>query len=142
MKFSGHETFACRYAWLTKAVTAVNTENDILTARREDDAMAELGVGKNMVRSTRFWAEAVGVLEPCEVGHAVSEFGRKLFIESTGTRGKKRPALDPYLEDVQTLWLIHWRLSTNQNSLIFAWDFLLNRFQEPYLHTKSVLRAL
>ena len=134
-KFSGHETFACRYAWLTKAVTAVTAEPDLLTAKREDDAMAELGVGKNMVRSIRFWAEAVGVIQPCENGHEVTEFGQKLL-------GGQMSGYDPYLEDIQTLWLIHWRLATNKKHLIFSWDFLLNRFQEPALCTASVVRSL
>ena len=139
--YSGHETFACRYAWLIKAVTAVAAEADILTTKREDDAMSELGVGKNMVRSIRFWAEAVGVLRSCENGHAVSDFGRKLFFEAGSRHGKKRDGLDPYLEDIRSLWLVHWRLATNKEALIFAWDFLLNRFQEPDLHTAAVLRA-
>ncbi len=134
-KFSGHETFACRYAWLTKAVTAVTVEPDILTAKREDEAMAELGVGKNMVRSIRFWAEAVGVIQPCENGHEVTEFGQKLF-------GGQTSGYDPYLEDIQTLWLIHWRLATNKEHLVFSWDFLLNHFQEPELYSASVTRSL
>ena len=134
-KYSGHETFACRYAWLTKAVTAVTAEPDLLTAKREDDAMAELGVGKNMVRSIRFWAEAGGVIQPCENGHEVTEFGQKLF-------GGQMSGYDPYLEDIQTLWLIHWRLATNKEHLVFSWDFLLNRFQEPELYSASVTRSL
>jgi hypothetical protein len=140
-RHSGHETFACRFAWLTKAATAVSADPDILTARREDDAMSELGVGKNMVRSIRFWAESVGILQSCEHGHVVTEFGKKLFVESSFGDGKHAQGLDPYLEDIQTLWIIHWRLATNKESLIFAWDFLLNRFQEPELHSASVLRA-
>lgn len=103
--------------------------------------MAELGVGKNMVRSIRFWAESVGILQPSDNGHTVSGFGRELFIKTDGSRGEKDPGLDPYLEDVQTLWLIHWRLATNKESLVFAWDFLLNRFQEPELYTSTVIRA-
>jgi epsilon-lactone hydrolase len=53
MKFSGHETFACRYAWLPKALQAVESNPRIFSD--EDQAMVELGVGKNMVRSIRFW---------------------------------------------------------------------------------------
>lgn len=140
-RYSGHETFACRYAWLTKAATEVEKTPDILTAKRETDAMSELGVGKNMVRSMRFWAESTGVLTTCDSGHAVTDFGRELFIGRSGVRGRKKPALDPYLEDIQTLWLIHWRLATNKESMVFAWDFLLNRFQEPELHTATVCRA-
>lgn len=137
-RFSGHETFSCRYAWLPKAAQAVAKEGNqnILTSAREDDAMVLLGVGKNMVRSIRFWAEASDILEADETGHKLSVFGSQLLV---GT-GECHP-LDPFLEDIQTLWLIHWKLSTNQKATIFAWDFLLNRFQEPELYASTVQRA-
>lgn len=135
-KFSGHETFACRYAWLPKAVRVIDADESILSSAREDDAMVELGVGKNMVRSIRFWAEAADVIRSKKSGHEVSEFGKNLLL-----CGQTNEPLDPYLEDVQTLWLLHWKLATNTNSLIFAWDFLLNRFQEPELYTSTVVRA-
>jgi len=132
-RFSGHETFPCRYAWLPKAVQAVFNDSTILTLAREDEAMVEMGVGKNMVRSIRFWAEAAGVISSCKDGHELTDFGHKLLFGDDG--------LDPYLEDIQTLWLIHWRLATNQTALIFAWDYLLNQFHEPELYASSVVRA-
>ena len=52
MKFSGHESFACRYAWLPKAYRFVVDEP--ATFRDAEQAMVSLGVGKNMVRSIRF----------------------------------------------------------------------------------------
>jgi hypothetical protein len=133
-KFSGHETFPCRYAWLPKAAQAVSEDPSILTFAREDDAMVKLGVGKNMVRSIRFWAEAVGIIAGNTAGHELTDFGRDLLLEGKG--------LDPYLEDIQTLWLIHWKLATNRSALIFAWDYLLNQFQEPELYTSTVVRGL
>ena len=36
-----------------------------------------------------------------------------------------RQGYDPFLEDLKTLWLIHWNISTTAEPL-FAWDFLLN----------------
>lgn len=135
-KFSGHETFACRYAWLPKGAAAVSEDFSILITSREDDAMVELGVGKNMVRSIRFWAETADVIVPIPGGHKLTEFGRDLLI---GTEFS--PPLDPYLEDVQTLWLLHWKLSTNPRTRIFAWDFLMNKFQEPAIYATAVVRA-
>jgi hypothetical protein len=136
-RFSGHETFACRYAWLPKAAQAVASDEAILTSAREDDAMVDLGVGKNMVRSIRFWAEAAGIIRSTKSGHAVTEFGRDLLLKTGRDDG-----FDPFLEDVQTLWLLHWKLATNQDFLIFAWDFLLNHFQEPELYASAAVRAL
>jgi hypothetical protein len=63
-RFSGHETFACRYAWLPKSAQRVSEDPKILTLGREDEAMVKLGVGKNMVRSMRFWGETFGIIVP------------------------------------------------------------------------------
>jgi Protein of unknown function (DUF4007) len=56
--FSGHETFAFRYGWLTKAVNAASCDP---AAFGSPDAVVALGVGKNMVRSMRHWALATQV---------------------------------------------------------------------------------
>lgn len=142
-RFSGHETFACRYAWLPKAVREVAETPEILTPACEDRAMVRLGVGKNMVRSIRFWAEAAGVLEPCEDGHVLTDFGAQIFWRTHNERTDTfEEGFDPYLEDIQTLWLLHWKLATNVENPIFAWDFLLSRFQEPELTASSVFDAI
>src|SRR2546422_2751919 len=43
-RFSGHDTFPCRYTWLPKAVQHLRRNNDLFAD--EDDAMVQLGVGK------------------------------------------------------------------------------------------------
>lgn len=105
--------------------------------------MVELGVGKNMVRAIRFWAEAAGVIEPCEDGHVPTDFGAQMFL---GTHNEDNDTFeegyDPFLEDIKTLWLLHWKLATNIENPIFAWDFLLSRFQEPELTASSVFDAV
>lgn len=135
-RFSGHETFVCRYAWLPKAAHAVKADGTIMGAAKLDQAMVELGVGKNMVRSIRFWAEATDIIKATKTGHELTTFGSELLIGAP-----KKPALDPYLEDIQTLWLLHWKLATNQKALVFGWDFLINHFQEPELYASAVTRA-
>ena len=54
-RISGHETVSCRYTWLPKAVKCLR-ENLTLFSD-EPNAMVALGVGKNMVRSIRFWSQ-------------------------------------------------------------------------------------
>lgn len=102
----------------------------------EEKAMVDLGVGKNMVRSIRFWSQAAGVVvnNPSKSrGHTISEFGQKLL---------GRSGHDLFLEDIRTLWLIHWNLSTDLSAPLLAWDFLLNRWQEPELVPSVVIRTL
>jgi len=129
-RFSGHETFPCRYTWLPKAVVALQEAPHLF--KDIDEAMVVLGVGKNMVRAIRFWVGAAKVAEPRGKGElVVSQLGKMLLCEER---------LDPYLEDTQTLWLIHWNFSTHTESPIFAWDFLMNQWQEPEITPSLVIR--
>lgn len=132
-RISGHETFPCRYTWLPKAVRGLHANPKLFSD--EEEAMVTLGVGKNMVRSIRFWSQAAGMttLGMKGGGHVLTQLGRILL----GERG-----LDPFLEDIRTLWLIHWNLSTDIENPLLAWDYLLNRWQEPELVPSSALKAL
>ncbi len=119
-RFSGHETFPCRYTWLPKAVQSL--AQDPALFYNEDQAMVTLGVGKNMVRAIRFWADAAGVsVRGVDGASIVSSFGADLLSET---------GYDPFLEDAKTLWLIHWKIATSVEPL-FAWDYLLNSWHRP-----------
>lgn len=61
-RISGHESFPCRYTWLPKAVRGLNADPTLFS--NDEQAMVTLGVGKNMVRSIRFWILAAGVAAP------------------------------------------------------------------------------
>ena len=130
--FTGHETFAFRYAWLPKAYEAVKSNPSIFSD--EDSAMIELGVGKNMVRAIRFWGQVAGVLNQTEPKkYTITPFGQAIFCRKEG--------LDPFLEDIQTLWLLHWKIATGSEPP-YAWYFLLNRWQESELVPSVILTAI
>lgn len=131
-RFSGHESFTCRYAWLPKAVESL-TENPSLFSDI-DEAMVQLGLGKNMVRSLRFWVQAMRVAEPGK-GNTLrlTEFGELVFAEN---------GLDPFMEDVSTLWLLHWQLCSHKDNPLFAWHFLFNRYNEPEIVRSEVLESI
>lgn len=131
-RLSGHESFVCRYTWLPKAMNLLTDNPKAFT--NIDEAMVSLGVGKNMVKSIRFWADVFGITE--SRGHDgifPTKFGRLIF----GKHGH-----DPFLEDDQTLWLLHWKLSTQYDEPLFAWDYLLNRWHEPEFTRVSILSLL
>jgi len=122
LRFSGHETFACRYAWLPKAYRALNANPRAFSD--EDQAMVELGIGKNMVRSLRFWVEAMGV----------AKFDRKtrnLDLTDFGDEVFGAIGFDPYLEDPRTLWLLHWNLASRREGALFAWRFMIGHWPYP-----------
>ena len=73
-RFSGHESFSCRYAWIPKAVESLQKEPCLFSDI--DHAMVRLGLGKNMVRSLRFWIQAMRVADPApDGGLQLTDFG-------------------------------------------------------------------
>ncbi len=100
-RVSGHESFPPRYGWLKKGFDAVLKDPGIFN---RDRAIVELGVGKNMVRSIRYWCQACKVIEAGGRGKMIpTSFGRMLLSDD---------GWDPYLEDLATYWLLHWKLFT------------------------------
>lgn len=110
-RFSGHESFVCRYGWLPKAYQAVSVDPGLL--KDEERAMHTLGIGRNMLKSLQFWCEATGTLVPVAgLGHGPGPIGRKLFDPEHGW--------DQHLESLESLWLLHWRLCTG--AALAAWS--------------------
>lgn len=130
-RFSGHETFACRFAWLPKAVRLIRRCPAALAD--DDRSILELGLGKNMVRSLRFWLEAFGVASAREGNWALLPFGETMFGEQ---------GLDPYIERVETQWLLHWQLSTAVEAPLFAWRHILFRRMRPDFTRSELLSEL
>lgn len=127
MRFSGHETFALRYAWLPKAYRYLRAP-DCPGFGDEDSAMVALGLGKNMVRALRFWVEIFGLAEDDGKGKLVLTPLAHMIFGSNG--------LDPFMEDPRTLWLLHWHASVRPDDPVCAWDILVNRWPKAEF-TKS-----
>ena len=116
--FSGHETFVFRYGWMKKAVDAISEKADALSS---GDAMVTLGVGKNMVRSVRHWALATQILD-----ETAGTRGSSLSCTPLGAMLLGPQGFDPYLEDINSLWLLHWKLVTSERrSTTWSWAFNL-----------------
>lgn len=105
-KFSGHETFPCKTLWLKKGYDYDKPEGDFY----DPLAVVKLGVGKNMVGSIRFWYKAFG-LNKESMTRWIADF---LF----GEQGR-----DPYMEDVGTLWLLHYLLVSTGEATLYQWFF-------------------
>ena len=134
-QFSGHETFPLRYGWLKKAfdrVAETEDQDENRAACWGDDAIARFGVGKNMVASIRHWAKATGVIEePAYHSVRTTELGRLLFGWS---------ALDPYMENPTTLWLIHWQLASHATRTTWFWAF--NHYPSVTFERDSLIKKL
>lgn len=106
-KFSGHESFPCKTLWLKKGYDFVFNRNDF----NSPNAVITLGVGKNMVASIRYWLRAFGVTD----NDVLTELGKYLFDENKGK--------DKYLEDIATLWLLHFNLVFSGDATLYKLFF-------------------
>ncbi|WP_051654796.1 DUF4007 family protein [Persephonella sp. IF05-L8] len=124
--FSGHETFPFRYGWLKKGYDAVLKNPKVFSS---PDAIVELGVGKNMVNSIKYWGLATQIFE--KKGNEIlrTEFGEFVFDDKKG--------IDPYLEDKSTLWLLHWKLASTVDPAT-TWYLAFNELNKS-LFTKDEL---
>jgi len=123
--FARHETFHPRFGWLKKGFDRASNDSGIFLG---DDAPVRLGVGKNMVRSIRYWCSAFKLLKDDQP----TGFGRQLL----GHNG-----WDPYLEDPASLWLLHWKLLEAPN-LATAWDVAFNYFRPIEFTTEDLFHRL
>jgi hypothetical protein len=129
-RFSGHQTFPLRIAWIPKAVREIVAGRDPLT--NSDDGIVSLGLGKNMVESLRCWIEAFGIAHRNLEGWQLTEIGDKIF----GVNG-----FDAYLDDPSTAWVLHWLICTNEKAPFWAWECMFNRWLASEFTATEVLEA-
>jgi Protein of unknown function (DUF4007) len=115
LKFSGHETFQCKQFWLKKGFDFVTGGKNF----NSPNAVSELGVGKNMVAAINFWTKSFGVIDE---EFNTTELGKFIFGETSR---------DEYLEDIGTVWLLHYSLVTNARASIY--NLVFNEFSRERL---------
>ncbi len=114
LKFSGHESFHCRHFWLKKGFDHIKNGHSF-----SDKSGIDLGVGKNMVGSIRFWMKAFGIADEKE---KLTDLAIQLLDDS---------GWDPFLEDEATLWLLHYKLNAIGYSSIYSLVFSELRKVKP-----------
>lgn len=120
MKYRGHETFSIRKNWLAKGIEAVQKNPGIFTDKTMEP-MEELGIGRNMVVSLRYWMKAVGLTKEKK-----SEKSKKTETSFTPL-GKIIYEHDQFVEEAGTLWLLQNELATNRENAT-SWYFFFNEF--------------
>ena len=133
--FARHESFHPRFGWIKKGFDKASEDSSAFIA---DDATVQFGIGKNMVKSVRYWCSAFKVVDEfMESGSRArvsvpSDFGSKLLSDN---------GWDPYLEDVGSLWLLHWNLLKPICSAT-AWEFAFNHFRYLEFTAEEMLSAI
>lgn len=130
-RFSGHQTFPLRIAWIPKAVGQIVRGCDPLT--NIDEGITKLGLGKNMVEALRCWIEAFQIATRSDGRWSLTPIGKLIFHPKEG--------LDPYLEDVSTSWILHWLICTNNDSPFFAWECVFNRWPAMEFSASQIIEV-
>lgn len=122
-KFTGHDTFPLRYGWPFKTVNYIKNNGLLFSSDnvRASKAVSSLGVGKNMINAMRYWSEAAMLTTSstggAELAQSATELGAFLLDEEGGR--------DPYLENVGSIWLLHFLLNFNDEELT-AYRYFFN----------------
>ena len=135
--FSGHETFPLRQLWLRKAfheITQIINEKQLSPKSifSDADAVERFGVGKNMVSSIRHWAIACDIIRELNDGYSPGEIGTFLFGNE---------ALDLYLEQAASIWLVHWLLAGRAERSP-TWYVVFNFIKTPTFEPHDVMERL
>lgn len=118
MKFRAHDTFFIRKGWLNKGLRNVNADAGVFMGSK-GNPMDVLGIGANMVKALRYWLQAVRLTSEPATGRkeqTFTEFGNVVFEN------------DPYIEEMGTLWLLHYQLASNKDEAT-AWYYFFNEFK-------------
>lgn len=118
MKFRAHETFFIRKGWLSKGMKYVKQTDGNVFIDKDNNPMDVLGIGSNMVKSLRYWLQAVGLVTEPASGkrqQKVTEFGELVYKN------------DRYIEEFGTLQLLQYKLASNK-VLATSWYFFFNHF--------------
>lgn len=117
MKFRGHETFFIRKGWLNKGMRNIIKDPYVFMGVNGNPSDI-LGIGTNMIKSLRYWLQAVGISKEKMSGKKMQELTElgKIINEN-----------DPYTEELGTLALLHYSLAINKE-LATSWYFFFNVF--------------
>ena len=118
MKFRGHESFFIRRGWLYKGLKNIEKSPDIFSNKNKKPTDT-LGIGTNMVRSLRYWLQAVGLTT--EEKNATNKRAEQKLTDLAQIIWKK----DRYMEEIGTICLLHYKLATNKEKAT-AWYYFFN----------------
>lgn len=123
ISFSGHESFPCKSLWLKKGYDFVVAGNDF----NSPGAVIGLGVGKNMVASIRFWLRVFGITKD----DTPTDLAKYLFDDKNGK--------DCFLEDIATLWLLHFNLVFSEEATLYNMFFCGVQRERTHFEREQVL---
>lgn len=115
MGYGQHQSFYLRINWLRKAINELREDSRFLY---QDSAAEQIGLGKNMVQSLRYWVVATGIVNMNNrAEHDISPFGRIMSD------------YDPYIEIIDTASIVHYHLVDDREPST-AWYWYFNIYEK------------
>lgn len=130
LRLKRHETFCAREGWLEKGINILQSNPQCFS---KDSGPKNFGLGSNMCKSLRYWLEATRLAYFTGKGAFLTPFGEFVL------------KVDPFIEKLNTLWLIHVNLVTNAydapviNKIfnlkenMFTKDFLVEKLNDMFI---------
>ncbi|MCA0984297.1 DUF4007 family protein [Halobacillus yeomjeoni] len=131
MAFGQHQSFYLRDRWINRIFKNIPSDDRFFYRK---DAFEKVGLGKNMVKSLRFWALATNLVEEKtkedrKKGHFITEFAD--FINE----------YDPYIQFTDTLALLHYYVVSRVEPAT-TWYWFFNLYNETFTTKEKVLEDL
>ncbi|MGL5936101.1 MAG: DUF4007 family protein [Cetobacterium sp.] len=130
---SGHSSFYIRENWINKLFYKVfeqdinkKVENSFFSKTNLLNAIDILGVGSKMVESIKFWSDFLGIIQKKNQSLELSESCKIIF------------ELDPYLQNNNSLWILHSNIFLKENEKPLVWETALS-LGEGAVFTKDSL---
>ena len=131
MRFRAHDTFFIRKGWLYKGIKNVLRDRTVFMGDN-GNPMDILGIGANMVKALRYWLQAVRLTAEPTSGkkyQTLTPFGEIVYEN------------DRYIEEIGTLWFLHYNLATNEADAT-AWYFFFNEFNRSEFNRDDFVKQL
>lgn len=131
MKFGAHQSFYLRVNWLPKAMKMRSEDASFFY---DEFAFEKIGLGKNMVKSLRYWVVATSVMkenknEDNESVHELTEFGELIF------------RYDRFLRLPLTCMILHSLLASNR-AYTSTWYWFFNEYTQSTSSNEELLMSL
>lgn len=132
MVINKHGSFYMRSGWGTKIIDAVSEYPEIFSPSNEQVAIDQIGLGRIMIKSLRYWAGAMGLCTEQK-----SSAGIKLCATEEFETIKK---YDKYFQQNVSLMLMHRNLAKNIDDAT-AWYWLFNEWKGESLDKESFVNS-
>jgi len=121
--FAGHESFYLREGWLKKSLDVVEIYPEIFQSRNLKEAINQLGVGANMVKSMRYWLDLCGLIQKTKNGN--------YLLTNLSLLLRK---FDPFIQHHSSLWMIHSIVADNSP----IWKLIFTEHDLPVFERNSI----